>query len=120
MCAPSLRFLPSRGKRRLGSIITVLAIITVAPIRANAQHYVQTNLVSDIPGLATTTDPNLVNPWGLTRTQGTRWLSLSTGPAGNPRQLGPLPIQARIFNSYPTLPPQPHALSLSARTGPFP
>ena len=73
MCAPSLRFLPSRGKRRLGSIITVLAIITVAAIHANAQHYVQTNLVSDIPGLATTTDPNLVNPWGLTRTEGSPW-----------------------------------------------
>src|SRR5437660_1786347 len=27
--------------------------------------YMQTNLVSDIPGLARTTDPNLVNPWGL-------------------------------------------------------
>src|SRR6516165_7836718 len=27
--------------------------------------YVQTNLVSDIPGLAANTDPNLRNPWGL-------------------------------------------------------
>ncbi len=27
--------------------------------------YVQTNLVSDIPGIAMATDPNLVNPWGL-------------------------------------------------------
>src|SRR5215831_1164301 len=27
--------------------------------------YVQHNLVSDIPGLADQTDPNLVNPWGL-------------------------------------------------------
>jgi uncharacterized protein (TIGR03118 family) len=26
---------------------------------------VQTNLVSDIPGLAQVTDPNLVNPWGI-------------------------------------------------------
>jgi hypothetical protein len=30
-----------------------------------ATAYVQTNLVSDIPGLATITDPNLINPWGL-------------------------------------------------------
>jgi uncharacterized protein (TIGR03118 family) len=28
--------------------------------------YLQTNLVSDIPGLARHTDPNLVNPWGIT------------------------------------------------------
>ena len=40
-----------------------------APARADdGQHdggsYVQTNLVSDIPGLAAHTDPNLRNPWG--------------------------------------------------------
>lgn len=31
----------------------------------HAQAFVQTNLVSDIPGLAARTDPNLVNPWGI-------------------------------------------------------
>src|SRR6266536_4073266 len=36
-----------------------------------AQHYQQTNLVSDIPGLAPVTDPNLVNPWGLAVAQPT-------------------------------------------------
>ena len=29
--------------------------------------YVQTNLVSDIAGLATLTDPSLINPWGISR-----------------------------------------------------
>ena len=33
---------------------------------ASAQ-YAQTNLVSNIPGLAAITDPHLVNPWGLSR-----------------------------------------------------
>ncbi|HEV3339163.1 MAG TPA: TIGR03118 family protein, partial [Pirellulales bacterium] len=33
-----------------------------APVNA----FLQTNLVSDIPGLAAVTDPQLVNPWGLT------------------------------------------------------
>src|SRR5262245_21977920 len=28
--------------------------------------FIQTNLVSDVPGLARTTDSNLVNPWGMT------------------------------------------------------
>src|SRR6476469_3083517 len=28
------------------------------------RSYVQTNLVSDVPGLAAHTDPNLKNPWG--------------------------------------------------------
>src|SRR5690348_2233659 len=28
-------------------------------------NYIQHNLVSDIPGLADQTDPNLINPWGM-------------------------------------------------------
>ena len=32
--------------------------------RDTARTYVQTNLVSDVPGLAAHTDPNLRNPWG--------------------------------------------------------
>jgi hypothetical protein len=35
---------------------------TVRP--AADRGFVQTNLVSDIPGLAAHTDPNLRNPWG--------------------------------------------------------
>lgn len=33
--------------------------------RTEAATYVQTNLVSDIPGLAAVTDPDLKNPWGV-------------------------------------------------------
>ena len=41
--------------------------------RENSYH--QTNLVSDIPGLAAFTDPNLKNPWGLSRGPATPWWS---------------------------------------------
>jgi len=39
------------------------------PAVAQAQHYKQTNLVSDLASISTPnpTDPNLKNPWGLTR-----------------------------------------------------
>src|SRR5438552_12114448 len=30
-----------------------------------AVNFTQTNLVSDLPGMAKMTDPNLVNPWGI-------------------------------------------------------
>jgi len=43
------------------------------PSVAKAQHYQQTNLVSDIPGMAPVTDPNLKNPWGLTRSSTSPW-----------------------------------------------
>src|SRR5262245_12033880 len=33
--------------------------------RGASNGYVQTNLVSDIPGLALNTDPDLLNPWGV-------------------------------------------------------
>jgi uncharacterized protein (TIGR03118 family) len=41
------------------------------PVVTQAQHYKQTNLVSDIAGMAPTFDPNLKNPWGLTRSSTT-------------------------------------------------
>ena len=60
-----------------------------------ARSYVQTNLVSDIPGLAAHTDPNLKNPWGTSVGPGSPiWVSdnhagvttLYDG-AGNPQPL---------------------------------
>src|SRR5439155_14815513 len=36
--------------------------------RAEANTLIQTNLVSDISGLATITDPSLQNPWGMSHT----------------------------------------------------
>jgi uncharacterized protein (TIGR03118 family) len=38
-----------------------------------AQHYTQTNLVSNTSGVAPVTDPQLVNPWGLSRGSGSPW-----------------------------------------------
>jgi uncharacterized protein (TIGR03118 family) len=38
-----------------------------------AQHYKQTNLVSDTSGVAPVTDPQLINPWGLSRSSGSPW-----------------------------------------------
>jgi uncharacterized protein (TIGR03118 family) len=55
--------------------------------RAQVADFVQTNLVSDIPGLATITDSQLVNPWGIshsttspfwTSNQGTNTATLYT------------------------------------------
>jgi len=43
------------------------------PALAFAQRYKQTNLVSNITGMAPTIDPNLKNPWGLTRSSGSPW-----------------------------------------------
>jgi uncharacterized protein (TIGR03118 family) len=48
-------------------LIFAIALLAAGalPARAAANKYVQTDLVSDIPGLAAVTDPNLLNPWGI-------------------------------------------------------
>jgi uncharacterized protein (TIGR03118 family) len=38
-----------------------------------AQHYTQTNLQANAPGVAEATDPQLVNSWGMARTSGSVW-----------------------------------------------
>jgi uncharacterized protein (TIGR03118 family) len=38
-----------------------------------AQHYKQTNLVSNTSGVAPVTDPQLINAWGLSRASGSPW-----------------------------------------------
>lgn len=55
---------------RLGTS-TVLALITGAA--CFGQHYNQTNLVSSTSGVAPVTDPQLVNPWGISRASGSPW-----------------------------------------------
>ena len=56
-----------QGVFALGLVAGLVALAPAAqsaPSRArNAYH--QTNLVSDLPGLAQLTDPDLVNPWGM-------------------------------------------------------
>jgi uncharacterized protein (TIGR03118 family) len=37
------------------------------------QHYTQTNLVSNTSGVAPVTDPQLINPWGISRASGSPW-----------------------------------------------
>jgi len=37
------------------------------------QHYTQTNLVSSEAGVAPVTDPQLINPWGISRGSGSPW-----------------------------------------------
>jgi uncharacterized protein (TIGR03118 family) len=49
----------------------VLALITGAA--CFGQHYNQTNLVSSTSGVAPVTDPQLVNPWGISRGSGSAW-----------------------------------------------
>src|SRR3954471_869190 len=66
-----------------------------------AQNYTQTNLVSNTAGVAPVTDPQLINPWGLSRASGSPWW-ISDGATGpTPLYNGPGAKQALIV----TIPP---------------
>jgi uncharacterized protein (TIGR03118 family) len=50
------------------------AVMTVSiPVTVFAQHYVQTNLISNESGVAEGTDPKLINAWGLARSSSSDW-----------------------------------------------
>lgn len=64
-----------RPRRRWVAVLAALVAAGAigAPIAGSASgqapnEYVQTNLISDIPGVARVTDPDLVNPWGQSAT----------------------------------------------------
>ena len=56
-----------RSSRIAMALMLAVFSLTVAarPAQATSTRFKQVNLVSDIPGLAVTTDPDLVNPWGI-------------------------------------------------------
>lgn len=54
-------------------LFLIFSIFLCLASTSSAQQYQQTNLVSDITGLAKTTDPNLVNSWGLTSSSTSPW-----------------------------------------------
>ena len=61
------------------SAITALLLLICAVAQVRAQQYQTTNLVSDVPGLAPVTDPNLANPWGLIASSGSPWWVSNNG-----------------------------------------
>jgi uncharacterized protein (TIGR03118 family) len=49
------------------------AVVLITGAVCFGQHYNQTNLVSSTSGIAPVTDPQLVNPWGISRNSGSPW-----------------------------------------------
>src|SRR6266581_3799897 len=120
---------PLARRQRLGRFRNVLvlglvtALLALAPaVQATASQpgnaYHQTNLVSDLPGMAQLTDPDLVNPWGMAAGPATpAWVADNgTGKAtlyrgfvnGSPIQKVPLVVSiprgaptGQVFNPAP-------------------
>ncbi len=55
-------------------LLILTATLSLYPVAGiMMQNYKQTNLVSDIPGMAKYTDSNLKNPWGIARSSTSPW-----------------------------------------------
>ncbi|MFZ0522906.1 MAG: TIGR03118 family protein [Candidatus Acidiferrales bacterium] len=104
--------------------ITVLLALTIsilimgaAPASAQTTRYHRTNLVSDVPGVALRTDPNLVNPWGIAFSAGSPpWIADNgTGLSTLYQADGqPFPVASPLVV---TIPPPAGASGPSAPTG---
>jgi uncharacterized protein (TIGR03118 family) len=52
-------------RQALFCLFSMAVSITAASVQTSANVYVQHNLVSNVSGLADVTDPNLIDPWGM-------------------------------------------------------
>jgi uncharacterized protein (TIGR03118 family) len=85
-------------------VLGLLALGLASPSLQAQDTFVQTNLVSDLPGWAAFTDPNLVNPWGMSSTGSSPiWVS-DNGPG-----------LATLYNTSGT--PQSLVVSIPLPTG---
>jgi uncharacterized protein (TIGR03118 family) len=68
--------IPLETRFGIAALTFAAAMVPLLAPGAFATSFEQTNLVSDLPGLAANQDPNLVNPWGVATNGGSPfWIS---------------------------------------------
>jgi uncharacterized protein (TIGR03118 family) len=75
--------------------------------RVLSGNVLQTNLVSDLPGVAQVTDANLVNPWGISESGGSPfWISDNNAGVTTlyNTQGAPVPILRTVTQNFATIP----------------
>jgi len=105
--------------KRAWLVVVPMAILALAQ-SASAQFYQETNLVSDVPGLASFTDTNLVGAWGITRSPASPWwvnstlggVSLLFDGAGQP-----FPTNNPLVVAIPPVPATATAIAFNGGSG---
>jgi uncharacterized protein (TIGR03118 family) len=89
-------------------ILSVL-ILTALTITAASAQYIRTDLVSNQPGIAPVTDPNLVNAWGLVALGPSPWWvsDNGTGDSSLYNAMGQPVIASGGTTNFVTVPPVP-------------
>ena len=92
----------SRGRMLLAlAFVLSVAVVAVSPLRAAERNsFTMVPLVSDQPGVAPNTDPNLVNAWGLTSGPTTPWWVADNGTDKSTLYNGAGVPQALVVNVH--------------------
>jgi uncharacterized protein (TIGR03118 family) len=91
------------------SAFVILFSVMFSPCAVFAQHYTQTNLVSDVMGAAAVHDPSLVNSWGLTRSATSPWWVSNNNSGTSTLYSGTGQIVPINGNGIVTIPPPKNA-----------
>jgi hypothetical protein len=92
--------------KNLRVLVTLTFMLALLPTMAWAQHYTQTNLVSNLSGVAPITDPNLQNAWGLVHSPTSPWW-VSNNAGGTSTLYSINLTQLAELTSSPWLSPSP-------------
>ena len=99
--------IPLKARARIAELTFAAAMVSLLAPGAFATSFEQTNLVSDLTGLAANQDPNLVNPWGMATNGGSPfWISDQGANV------------ATLYNGAGVPQPQPQPLVVSTPLGP--
>lgn len=105
----------SRSQNLLYPAVLIALLLSLLAGTALAQHYTKTDLTANRSGIssAPNIDPNLVNPWGLSRSSGSPWWDSDNGTG-----LSTLYDQAGVPQSLVvTIPPPKGKNGTAAPTG---
>jgi uncharacterized protein (TIGR03118 family) len=91
--------------RKFKPLVLLGVACVLHPDAISAQHYKQTNLVSDTTGAAAVQDPSLVNVWGLSRSSTGPWWVANNGTGTSTLYTGTGQIIPINGNGIVTIPP---------------
>jgi uncharacterized protein (TIGR03118 family) len=100
-------------------VASALLVVGAAPAAPPANKYVVTPLVSNVPGVAPTTDANLRNSWGLARSGGSPWWVADNGTDKTTVYNGSGQLQMIGGHAFQDVPGAPTGAVFSGITGQF-
>jgi uncharacterized protein (TIGR03118 family) len=100
-----------KNKFLIPALLSAVVSFATSVVFAQTNSYQQTNLVSDMAGAASHTDPKLLNPWGISFFPGQAfWISDNNSgystvyDANGATELAPVPIPAPPGDTSPSTP----------------